>query len=173
VQVPVIASGGASCAKHMLDAVRLGDADAVLAASIFHDREITVDRLKQEIVGLDEQEIAASDSGSAGSAALKFRAVDTEGKLSLPESTSGLGQKATDAKNKCRQHCVPSIDILDGKVVQLVGGDPDAPGKIVCGDPLDMIEQLSLVGEVAVIDLNAALSRPLPGGQAESGEVFR
>jgi len=36
VSVPVIASGGAGNAAHMIDAVRQGGADAVLAASIFH-----------------------------------------------------------------------------------------------------------------------------------------
>ena len=36
VEVPVIASGGAGDAQHMIDVVREGRADAVLAASIFH-----------------------------------------------------------------------------------------------------------------------------------------
>ncbi len=36
VSVPVIASGGAGNAQHMIDAIALGNADAVLAASIFH-----------------------------------------------------------------------------------------------------------------------------------------
>ena len=36
VEVPVIASGGAGDAQHMIEAVREGRADAVLAASIFH-----------------------------------------------------------------------------------------------------------------------------------------
>ena len=36
VDVPVIASGGAGNAQHMIDAIREGQADAVLAASIFH-----------------------------------------------------------------------------------------------------------------------------------------
>ena len=36
VDVPVIASGGAGSLDHLVDAVRLGRADAVLAASIFH-----------------------------------------------------------------------------------------------------------------------------------------
>ncbi len=36
VGVPVIASGGAGNAQHMIDAIRDGRADAVLAASIFH-----------------------------------------------------------------------------------------------------------------------------------------
>ena len=39
VPVPVIASGGAGNPQHLVDAVLLGGADAVLAASIFHYRE--------------------------------------------------------------------------------------------------------------------------------------
>ncbi len=45
VEVPVIASGGASRPEHLVAAVRAG-ADAVLAASIFHFRETTVGSLK-------------------------------------------------------------------------------------------------------------------------------
>ena len=46
VGVPVIASGGAATAEHLLQAVRAG-ADAVLAASIFHQAEITVGEIKR------------------------------------------------------------------------------------------------------------------------------
>jgi cyclase len=45
VSVPVIASGGASSPEHLLEAIRAG-ASAVLAASIFHYGEYTVDGLK-------------------------------------------------------------------------------------------------------------------------------
>jgi imidazoleglycerol phosphate synthase cyclase subunit len=45
VLVPVIASGGAAHAEHLLEALAAG-ADAVLAASIFHDGETTVGRIK-------------------------------------------------------------------------------------------------------------------------------
>jgi imidazole glycerol phosphate synthase subunit HisF len=48
VTVPVIASGGADSAAHMVEAFRAG-ADAVLAASIFHDRDTTVARIKAEL----------------------------------------------------------------------------------------------------------------------------
>lgn len=48
VRTPVIASGGASSARHMIEALRSG-ADAVLAASIFHDRITTVGALKKEL----------------------------------------------------------------------------------------------------------------------------
>ena len=46
VPVPVIASGGAGNADHMADAVSEGGASAVLAASIFHFGELTVDDVK-------------------------------------------------------------------------------------------------------------------------------
>ena len=36
VEVPVIASGGAGSAEHLVEAVEEGGADAVLCASIFH-----------------------------------------------------------------------------------------------------------------------------------------
>ena len=43
---PVIASGGAGGAQHMIDAVKIGRADAVLAASIFHFGELTIGETK-------------------------------------------------------------------------------------------------------------------------------
>ena len=45
VGVPVIASGGAGNAQHMVDAVKAG-ADAVLAASIFHFGELSIGEVK-------------------------------------------------------------------------------------------------------------------------------
>ncbi|MDX2175685.1 MAG: imidazole glycerol phosphate synthase subunit HisF [Candidatus Sumerlaeia bacterium] len=48
VRVPVIASGGAATPDHLLEALRAG-ADAVLAASIFHDGEYTVADLKRQL----------------------------------------------------------------------------------------------------------------------------
>ena len=51
VSVPVIASGGAGSAGHMVEAVRDGGADAVLAASIFHFGEISVGEAKRQLAG--------------------------------------------------------------------------------------------------------------------------
>lgn len=51
VHIPVIASGGASNALHMAQAIAAG-ADAVLAASIFHDARCTVGDVKQELNAL-------------------------------------------------------------------------------------------------------------------------
>jgi len=46
VDIPVIASGGAGNATHLVEAVEAG-ADAVLAASIFHFGEVTIAQAKQ------------------------------------------------------------------------------------------------------------------------------
>ncbi len=46
-KIPVIASGGAGKPEHFLDAFRKGKADAVLAASLFHFKEIEISDLKK------------------------------------------------------------------------------------------------------------------------------
>jgi cyclase len=46
VNVPLIASGGAGTREHLRDALLVGRADAVLAASMFHFREIGINELK-------------------------------------------------------------------------------------------------------------------------------
>ncbi|PRP72323.1 imidazole glycerol phosphate synthase subunit HisF [Chromobacterium amazonense] len=47
VGIPVIASGGVGNLQHLVDGVKEGHADAVLAASIFHFGEYTVSEAKQ------------------------------------------------------------------------------------------------------------------------------
>ena len=47
VDIPVIASGGVGSLQHLVDGIREGGADAVLAASIFHDGQHTVAEAKQ------------------------------------------------------------------------------------------------------------------------------
>jgi cyclase len=49
VEVPVIASGGVGALEHLSDGIRLGGADAVLAASIFHYGEFTVRQAKERL----------------------------------------------------------------------------------------------------------------------------
>lgn len=49
VNVPVIASGGAGGVEHLVEAVREGGADAVLAASIFHFGEVSVGEAKDAL----------------------------------------------------------------------------------------------------------------------------
>ncbi len=47
VEVPVVASGGCGNPQHMVDAVKMGKADAVLAASIFHFGEYSIGETKR------------------------------------------------------------------------------------------------------------------------------
>lgn len=47
--IPVIASGGAGTIQHCIDAISLSNADAVLAASIFHFKEIEIEDLKKSM----------------------------------------------------------------------------------------------------------------------------
>ena len=49
VSVPVIASGGVGNLDHLADGIQLGHADAVLAASIFHYGEYTVQQAKRHM----------------------------------------------------------------------------------------------------------------------------
>ena len=46
VKIPVIASGGAGKIEHFLEAVTKGGASAVLAASVFHLKEISINQVK-------------------------------------------------------------------------------------------------------------------------------
>ncbi|SKB95777.1 cyclase [Lachnospiraceae bacterium] len=47
VSVPVIASGGAGKKEHFLDALTEGRAEAVLAASLFHYKELSISEVKE------------------------------------------------------------------------------------------------------------------------------
>ena len=47
VNIPVIASGGAGSMEHIHDALVKGNSDAVLAASIFHFEELTIQQVKK------------------------------------------------------------------------------------------------------------------------------
>jgi phosphoribosyl-ATP pyrophosphohydrolase/phosphoribosyl-AMP cyclohydrolase len=49
---------------------------------------------------------------------------------------------------------IPSIDLQGGQTVQLVGGEKKA---IDAGDPTPIAERFALAGEIAVIDLDAAM----------------
>ncbi|MEO0478300.1 MAG: phosphoribosyl-ATP diphosphatase [Planctomycetota bacterium] len=59
---------------------------------------------------------------------------------------------------------IPSIDLEGGRTVQLVGGEELA---IDAGDPRAILERFSVVGEVAVIDLDAAK------GEGSNRELIR
>jgi imidazole glycerol-phosphate synthase subunit HisF len=47
VSIPVIASGGAGEERHFAEALKEGGADAVLAASLFHTRTLSIPKLKE------------------------------------------------------------------------------------------------------------------------------
>lgn len=49
VRIPVIASGGAGSADHIAQALEAGKADAALAASLFHFRELSIRDLKNDL----------------------------------------------------------------------------------------------------------------------------
>ena len=51
---------------------------------------------------------------------------------------------------------IPSIDLMDGRAVQLRRGREFA---MEGGDPFHRLEEFSVAGEVAVVDLDAALGR--------------
>ena len=51
VHIPVIASGGAGTMEHFYDAFAEGKADAALAASLFHFRELSICELKEYLAG--------------------------------------------------------------------------------------------------------------------------
>ena len=53
VNIPVIASGGAGALPHFYDALCEGGADAVLAASLFHYKELTIRELKEYLKSRD------------------------------------------------------------------------------------------------------------------------
>ncbi|MBN1265294.1 MAG: imidazole glycerol phosphate synthase subunit HisF [Anaerolineales bacterium] len=50
VGVPIIASGGAGTIDHFIEVLTTGKADAALAASLFHDGELTIRELKQALL---------------------------------------------------------------------------------------------------------------------------
>lgn len=53
VNVPVIASGGAGTLEHFAEVLTTGMADAALAASLFHDNQLTISQVKRYLIDLD------------------------------------------------------------------------------------------------------------------------
>lgn len=51
VSIPVIASGGAGTKEHFYDALTEGGADAALAASLFHYKELEIREVKEYLAG--------------------------------------------------------------------------------------------------------------------------
>ena len=50
VNIPVIASGGAGTLEHLYNALKIGKADAVLAASIFHFGDFRIEEVKKYLI---------------------------------------------------------------------------------------------------------------------------
>ncbi|MCB1883362.1 MAG: phosphoribosyl-ATP diphosphatase [Geminicoccaceae bacterium] len=59
---------------------------------------------------------------------------------------------------------VPSIDLMGGQAVQLIGGETRA---IDAGDPFPIAERFAVAGEIAVIDLDAAMRQGSNAGLIE------
>jgi cyclase len=53
VNVPIIASGGAGSLEHFAHVLTEGNADAALAASLFHDKVMTVGQVKRYLINQD------------------------------------------------------------------------------------------------------------------------
>lgn len=66
VPVPVIASGGAGTTHHVLEALTVGEADAALAASIFHYGEYTIREVKEFLAARGVPVRPFDGSASAG-----------------------------------------------------------------------------------------------------------
>lgn len=60
---------------------------------------------------------------------------------------------------------IPSIDLQGGQAVQLIGGEAKA---IDAGDPMPIAERFAIAGEIAVIDLDAAMRRGSNAALVES-----
>jgi len=61
---------------------------------------------------------------------------------------------------------IPSIDLMNGHAVQLVGGKADRL-EVDAGDPIPIALQFRIAGEIAVIDLDAAL------GNGSNAEIIK
>jgi cyclase len=92
VDVPVIASGGAGNAQHVIDVIRRGKADAVCAASLFH--YAVVDDMRRE---------TQFEEGNTEFLAGKLSLVPQARKVLDPVSIHGLKASLTEAGLPVRQ----------------------------------------------------------------------
>jgi cyclase len=67
VNVPIIASGGAGKLEHFAEVITEGKADAVLAASLFHDKVLTVGQVKSYLraCGIPIRPVGVEDTDEA------------------------------------------------------------------------------------------------------------
>ena len=63
VSVPIVASGGVGNLQHLVDGILIGEADAVLAASIFHFQEYSIQEAKTFMnkAGIEVRESASAE----------------------------------------------------------------------------------------------------------------
>jgi cyclase len=80
VSIPVVASGGAGRPEHFVDAIRIGHADAALAAGIFHFGQYSIGQVKQAMhdAGIpvrwaSSPPLAAAASGAGGTVTSESR----------------------------------------------------------------------------------------------------
>lgn len=71
VNIPVIASGGAGTKEHFYEALTDGRADAALAASLFHFRELGIGDLKEYLIGRGVPIRSMESIGINGAASLE------------------------------------------------------------------------------------------------------
>jgi len=60
VKIPVVASSGAGCAKHFVDVFQETEAEAALAAGIFHRKEVKIEEVKNALksAGMNVRQVA-------------------------------------------------------------------------------------------------------------------
>ena len=76
VDVPVIASGGVGALEHFAQGILEGEADAVLAASVFHFGELTVRQVKEHMRKPGHPRAAVSGRHAAEGRPLRFPGID-------------------------------------------------------------------------------------------------
>ena len=106
--VPVIASGGVGTLEHLADGIRIGGADAVLAASIFHYGEFTVAR-GQGAAGRATASRCGGERGPASRRHARARPREVRiigGALEAQQAAGGRpAGPAADAATACARRC--------------------------------------------------------------------
>ena len=88
----------------------------------------------------------------AGASALLAASLFHDGDTTVASVKAELAERGTGGEAVI----VPSIDLMDGRAVQLVGGKEKV---LDAGDPLPIAEKFAMAGPMAVVDLDAALGR--------------
>ena len=136
MSIPVIASGGAGTGDHFVEVFKAGCADAALAASIFHFGIHDVRELKAIC---NAREFRCGCHVDKQVSRLKFQ---------------GSGSHSNFRKDWTM--LIPSIDLMGGKVVQLVQGEKKA---LEFDDLQYWIDRFLPYPMVQLIDLDAAMGK--------------